>query len=169
MARNGEVGTEVASEETTAVVSYTPFGFEPLVGSYPMALETNGRVVLPAALREPYEKHAYLVPAADGCVMVFTPFVFRLFTEQVDKSQDPEFDDPRMVKRIAAMARKVTVDKQSRLVIPPDLRASVGLGDRIRVNGSVECIEIWHDNEWVAEEEPFLGQTKLVYTTYRGM
>lgn len=169
MAHDGEQGKNQGVLEPSTTVDYTPFGFEPLVGSYPMALEDNGRIVLPAALRDPYEKHAYMVPNGDGCIMVFTPRVFRMFTDKIEQTPDPDFDHPRMVKWIQAMTRKVTVDKQSRMVVPPDLRKTAGIGGRIRVNGSGECIEIWADDEWVADQEPFLGQVSLNFKTYRGM
>lgn len=44
-----------------------------------------------------------------------------------------------------------TIDKQGRILIPPDLRNDLKLGKDVTVTGMLDWVEIWDKEAWIAE------------------
>ncbi|MBU1568525.1 MAG: division/cell wall cluster transcriptional repressor MraZ [Proteobacteria bacterium] len=48
-------------------------------------------------------------------------------------------------------AVECTLDKQGRILIPPDLRNDLSLGKDVTVTGMLDWVEIWDKEAWIAE------------------
>ncbi|MEZ5205195.1 MAG: hypothetical protein R2701_12680 [Acidimicrobiales bacterium] len=164
----GEQGVAVSAAPRANV-----FGHEALSGTYRTKLEPNGRIVLPSALRSP------LVAAGEGrvlarqgrCLLLYTPQSFEVFVDDLIASQGAATIDPEARQVIFKAAPKVSVDKQARLVVPPDLRAAVGLAAEaeIVVAGAVERIEIWDAATFDEVEGPRRNLIDLLLDGYGGL
>ena len=131
------------------------YGHAPFKGTFRLKLDAAGRVALPAGLKAPFASNAILRPHRDEFLNLWTPLAFDEFVKAFVASQPTGVVAPRTRKRLHMSSSEVTVDKQSRFVIPPELRARVGLGDRIVLAGAIETIEIWPADAFDAEEETF--------------
>lgn len=65
--------------------------------------------------------------------------------------------NPNMVKLIRFMVGGVvecSLDKQGRVLLPPNLRSDCGLDKEIVVNGMITYFEIWNKKTWEADNKP---------------
>lgn len=65
--------------------------------------------------------------------------------------------NPNMVKLIRFMVGGVVecgLDKQGRVLLPPNLRSDCGLDKEIVVNGMITYFEIWNKKTWEADNKP---------------
>lgn len=169
MEQSGVQGGTEEKEGTSVATSFTPYGFNPLMGRYPTTIEANGRVVLPAALRYPYAEQVVVMPAGDKFLMIQTPFVAHLTIEKIKRERKDEFVHPRLGKRSFAENKYAPLDKQFRFVIPPEYRQAVGITEQIVICGAGECVEIWSAERWESDEAPYAGDTALFFETFEGL
>lgn len=151
--------------------SFTPYGFDPLMGLFPANIEPNGRVVLPSALRYPYAEAVVVMPWSDQFLMIQTPQVNHLVIEDMKgKGKGQQGVVPsRRGKRAQHKSRRVSLDRQFRFVIPPELRELAGIEDQIVVCGAGECVEIWSPERYEAAETPFAADDSLFFETFDGL
>jgi len=144
------------------------FGHEPFSGTFPTRLEASGRLVLPSALRSAFDGRARIRAYRDQYLMLTTFQGFDAVVDHLSASQGGVLD-PRTRKRLYITAPAVVIDKQSRLVVPPELRAKVGLVDEIVLAGSIESIEIWPADRFAAQEEPSFDDGDLLFDGFSGL
>ncbi len=140
--QNGETGGAVLARPATA------FGHQPFRGTFHLRLEANGRLALPAALRHAFAGQAVIRPYRRQFLNLWTPTGFEAVDAAVRASRPV---DPRTRRRFHISAQDVSVDKQFRIVLPPDLREEVGLGEDLVLAGARETIEIWPADRFEAE------------------
>ncbi len=146
----------------------TPYGHAPFHGTFRLKLDSTGRVSLPASLRPAFESRALIRAHRDQYLMVWTPGGFAAVMEKFVAGNPSGVVDPRTRKRLHMATTEVSVDKQSRFVIPPDLKANVGLGERIVLAGSIETIEIWSADAFEAEQATF-DEADLFFDGFEGL
>lgn len=152
MEEQGAQGGVRAPERATTSPALPAYGHAPFRGTFRCKLEATGRLALPADLRGPFGATAVLRPHRTAYLNLWTPAAFDLVADQLASGG---VVSPRTRKRFHMSATEVSVDKQRRLVIPPELRERVGLGEQIVVAGSIESIEIWSPEAYAAEEDAF--------------
>lgn len=167
-------GTQRESEEveaTSLATSFTPYGFDPLLGLHRTNIEPNGRVVLPSALRYPYAGTVVLMPWAGQFLMVQTPYVNHLVIEAMKGKARAQQGvvPPRRGKRAQHTSSRVSLDKQFRFVIPPELREMAGIEEQIVICGAGEAVEIWSAERYETAETPFLNDDSLFFETFDGL
>lgn len=141
-----------AAEQATTSSALPPYGHAPFLGTFNCKLEATGRLALPADLRGPFGATAVVRPHRRAYLNLWTPTAFRLVADEFFASG---VVDPRTRKRFHMSATEVSVDRQRRLVIPPELRQRVGLGEQVVLAGSIETIEIWSTEAFIDEEKAF--------------
>ncbi len=65
--------------------------------------------------------------------------------------------NPNMVKLIRFMVGGVvecSLDKQGRVLLPPNLRTDCAIDKEVVVNGMITYFEIWDKNTWEADNKP---------------
>ncbi len=141
------------------------FGHHSLNGTHRARLEGNGRLVIPAAVRAPYVAvGAAHVVVVDTCLWVMTPRSFELNADAV-VAENVDLLPTNYRTTLYAAAPSVSVDKQARIVIPPDHRHQVGMDGEadIVVTGSVDHLEIWRAAEWDVDHAPAVNQAGLIF------
>jgi MraZ protein len=163
-----EEETRVAEATRAAGPALPAYGHAPLKGAFPLRLDTNGRIALPAALKGPFTGEAVLRPHRQKYLNLYTPLAFEEVVKAYVAGQPEGVLDPRTRKRLYMSTTEVAVDRQSRLVVPPELRARVGLGERIVLAGAIEAVEIW-PAETFADEEATFDDADLFFDGFAGL
>lgn len=167
MEGNGDQGNIVA--EAPGIAAALPvFGHVPFSGTYPTRLEPSGRLVLPSALRYAFDGSARIRAHRGEYLMLTTPRAFDVIVDHLGAGSG-EVLHPRTRKRLYMSAPQVTIDRQSRLVIPPDLREQVGLGEDVILAGAIESIEIWPAARFAEAEAPTHDEADLLFDTFTGL
>lgn len=149
-------GTQGQVVEAVGQVAPTvpAFGHAPFRGTFRLKLEASGRIALPAALRGAFGPIGLVRAHRGEYLNLWTPAAFDEVV-RVFAGQPGGVVDPRTRKRLHMSTTEVSIDRQSRLVVPPELRARVGLGEQIVLAGAIETIEIWSAEAFAAEEATF--------------
>lgn len=138
-------------------------------GHFPARLEASGRVLLPAAFKEAFPSVGTLRPYRDEYLNLLNPVAYEAVLRAYERSRPSGVLGPRALKRFAMSSFEVTIDRQHRLVIPPDLRAKVGLETEVVIAGSREAVEIWPATRFAEEEQDDLDEADLFFESFEGL
>ncbi len=122
------------------------------LGHFQHNLDDKGRLMIPARFRELLEGGAFITQGFDKCLMVMNEAYFKQVYERIEAMN---LADPlaRLLRRlILSNAYPVDVDKVGRIVVPPNLRAFLGVSSgELIVAGQGGYFEIWTPAEWSAQ------------------
>jgi MraZ protein len=123
------------------------------LGRHEHTLDDKGRLVLPTPFRP---------LLADGLVLSLAPGERSLrITPQAEFRSDMEERksqvkagtfDARTFMKITSNSFPMTLDSQGRVVVPPVLRAAVGLERSVLVIGVLDFVELWDPHQWHTDQ-----------------
>ena len=124
-----------------------------LTGEYQYTLDPKGRLNFPARLREELGDRFVVTKGLDGCLFVYGMEEWKHILE---KLKELPLSSARHLQRfLASGAAEVELDKQGRVMIPPNLREHAGLTKDVVIAGAGNRLEIW-DKE---KREQYLATT----------
>jgi MraZ protein len=124
-----------------------------LTGEYKHVVDGKSRVLISNKLRSQVDagehgSNFYLVLGANGILCLYPEKYF----EQIALSVAPGAaapDEAVAFERVSfALASKVELDSQGRLLLNERLRKRAGLKDHITLVGVRDHIELWNDEDW---------------------
>ena len=124
-----------------------------LTGEYQHTLDAKSRVLVSNKLRnqidaDEHGSNFYLILGANGILCLYPEKYF----EQIVLSIAPGTtapDEAVVFERLSfALASKVELDNQGRLLLSENLRNRAGLKERITLIGIRDHIEIWNSENW---------------------
>jgi len=124
-----------------------------LTGEYQHAVDGKGRVLISNKLRSQIDvdKHGanfYLVLGANGILCLYPEKYFEQIVLSVAPSATAP-DEAVAFERISfALASKIELDNQGRLLLSDKLRKRAGLKEDITLVGVRDHIELWNTEDW---------------------
>src|SRR3972149_9004517 len=124
-----------------------------LTGEYEYVVDGKGRVLVSNKLRsqidaDEHGSNFYLVLGANGILCLYPEKYF----EQIALAMEPRTtapDEAVAFERISfALASKIELDGQGRLLLNERLRKRAGLKDKITLVGVRDHIELWNSESW---------------------
>ncbi len=143
-----------------------------LTGEYQHVVDGKGRVLVSNKLRNQIDadEHGsdfYLVLGANGVLCLYPERYF----EQIVLSVAPGAtapDEAVAFERISfAMASKIELDAQGRILLNDKLRKRAGLKDDITLVGVRDHIELWNSEDWEQYLSDHMGQYQKQMTQAR--
>jgi len=136
-----------------------------LTGEYEHTIDDKNRVLISSKLRnqidvEEHGSNFYLVLGPNGILCLYPE---KYFEEVVLASApvDGAPDEAVAFERISfALAGKVELDRQGRLLLSEKLRSRAGLKDQITLVGVRDHIEIWNSDDWERYLQSHMNQYK---------
>jgi len=134
-----------------------------LTGEYQHIIDSKSRVLISNKLRgqidvDEHGSNFYLVLGANGILCLYPEKYF----EQIVLSVGPEAtapDEAVAFERMSfALASKVELDGQGRLLLNERLRKRAALKDQITLVGVRDHIEIWNNQNWEQYLSDHMGQ-----------
>lgn len=142
MEGSGELGVQSAPGGGVSVASQFAFGHQPFQGYVRTKVEPSGRLPIPAAFKYAFEGVGVVRARRGQCLQLFTQQGFDAMVDFVIKSQGGT-TDPVSRARAYKHAPRVSIDRQSRVVLPEDLRQKCRITEDVILLGAIESVEIW--------------------------
>jgi len=143
-----------------------------LTGEYQHVVDGKGRVLVSNKLRnqidaDEHGSNFYLVLGANGVLCLYPERYF----EQIVLSVAPGAtapDEAVAFERISfALASKIELDAQGRILLSDKLRKRAGLKDDITLVGVRDHIELWNSEHWEQYLSDHMGQYQKQMTQAR--
>jgi MraZ protein len=136
-------------------------------GTYRHRIDPKGRLPVPAAFRRALAGEgaaSVVVTPLDQCLAAYPPAEWSRLEEQLRAL--PAFSRPvkALTRLLASRAADCDFDVQGRILLPPPLRESAGLGQDVVVVGVLNRFEVWAPSAWDAflrESERLLDDVAL--------
>ena len=134
-----------------------------LTGEYEHVVDGKGRVLVSNKLRhqidvEEHGNNFYLVLGSNGILCLYPEKYFEQIALAAT-SQTAAPDESVTFERISfALASKVELDRQGRLLLNEKLRKRAGLKNRVTLVGVRDHIELWNNKDWERYLADHMGQ-----------
>lgn len=119
-----------------------------LMGEYSHSLDTKGRLIMPAKLRQDIGDKFILTKGLDGCLFAFSQTEWSNFEEKLKSLPLSDKNARNFVRFFLSGATECEIDKQGRFLIPNNLRTAANLEKDAIIIGVGTRIEIWNKETW---------------------
>ena len=119
-----------------------------LMGEYSHSLDTKGRLIMPAKLRQDIGDKFILTKGLDGCLFAFSQTEWNNFEEKLKGLPLSDKNARNFVRFFLSGATECEIDKQGRFLIPTNLRISANLEKDAIIIGVGTRLEIWNKETW---------------------
>ncbi len=124
-------------------------------GTFEHSIDERGRVAIPARYRHAFVDGGVLRVGPEGAVEMYTQSTF---DEEVQRrlgsaNGNRSLDARRIRRQFLSDAYPVELDKQGRILVPPQIREESELGSRLLIIGCGDYLELWHPDAWAGEQE----------------
>ncbi len=134
-----------------------------LTGEYEHTIDEKGRVLVSNKLRNQIDvkEHGsdfYLVVGANGILSLYPERVFEQMTLAMAKKHTAPDEIIAFERMSFALAGKVELDGQGRLLLNEKLRKRAGLKENVTLVGVRDHIEFWNTQDWEQYLSDNMGQ-----------
>ena len=124
-----------------------------LTGEYPPVVDSKSRVLISNKLRsqidaDEHGSNFYLVLGANGILCLYPEKYFERIALAVAPTPAAPDEAVAFERMSFALASKVELDAQGRLLLNEKLRKRAGLKDNITLVGVRDHIELWNSENW---------------------
>ncbi len=119
-----------------------------LMGEYSHSLDTKGRVIMPAKLRQDIGEKFIITKGLDGCLFAFSQTEWFNFEEKLKTLPLSDKNARNFVRFFLSGATECEIDKQGRFLIPNNLREAANLEKDVIIIGVGTRLEIWNKEIW---------------------
>lgn len=125
-----------------------------LIGEYEHSIDTKGRLILPAKIKEDLGRKFILTKGLDGCLFGYSTEEWKKFEEKLKGLPLTNKNTRDFVRFFLSGAVEEETDKQGRFLIPNNLRNYAKLDKDAVVVGVGTRIEIWDKASWEKYNSP---------------
>ncbi len=131
------------------MVERVGFGGEHMfMGEYQHALDEKGRVTIPARLREGLGERFVITRGLDQCLFAYPMEEWSRIEQKLKELPFTRGDARAFTRLFFSGAMEVEMDKQSRVLIPQNLREYAGIQKEAMIIGVSNRVEVWSEPLW---------------------
>src|SRR6266550_5535165 len=129
----------------------------PLFGNYELTLDEKNRLLVPSDIRKAWNpedsESLVIVPGINRKLWLYTEKFYEVMAGQMESELTPENEKEEYDQINFALAQRIEMDKQGRVLIPEKLVKKGKLEREVTVVGIRDHVEIWNRSEWSAHED----------------
>jgi MraZ protein len=137
-----------------------------LLGSFKYSMDSKGRVAIPAKLRKAVSPEAnetfVMVRGLVKCIDVYPLDLWNeLVLKRVEKLDNFNSKADTFIRLLVTKSAVVSLDSQSRLLIPKTLIEYAGIENEVLILGAIRKIELWNPEiyeQYISENEAMYEQ-----------
>jgi MraZ protein len=118
------------------------------MGEYQHGLDTKGRLIIPAKFRQELGTGAVITRGLDNCLFLFPREEWAILEEKLKALPLTKHDARQFVRFLFSGATECEMDKQGRIILPPNLREFASIDKDAVVIGVSSRVEIWSKERW---------------------
>lgn len=119
-------------------------------GEYNHTIDTKGRLIVPAKLREQLGDEFVVTKGMDGhCLSVYPMEEWKILEGKLRALPLNDPDGRLLTRYLMAGAVFCELDKQGRILLPSVLREFAQLEKEVVLAGSMDHVEIWNKQKWL--------------------
>lgn len=118
------------------------------IGEYQHFIDDKGRLIIPARFRGSLGERFVITKGLDGCLFVYPPNEWDNLGNKLRSLSFTRADARAFLRFFYAGAAECELDKQGRILIPPNLREYANLERDVVVIGVSTRVEIWAKDKW---------------------
>ena len=118
------------------------------MGEYQHSLDTKGRLIIPAKLREGLGETFVITRGLENCLFVYPQKEWEQLSLKLKELPFTKKDVRAFTRFLLSGAIEVEVDKQGRVLLPNNLREFADIDKDCVVIGVSSRVEIWSKQRW---------------------
>ena len=123
------------------------------MGEFQHTIDTKGRLIMPAKLREKLGEKFVVTRGLDGCLFGYPLSEWAVLEAKLNEMPLAKKDARTFVRFFYSAATECELDKQGRINLPISLRNHGNLTKNCVIVGVSKRIEIWDEERWHAFSE----------------
>lgn len=123
------------------------------MGEYQHTIDDKGRLIMPAKFREGLGEKFVVTKGLDGCLFVYPLDEWQVLEKKLRNLPFTKADARAFARFFFSGATECELDKQGRILLPPNLRDHGQLQKDIVVIGVSSRLEIWSKEVWEGYSE----------------
>lgn len=120
------------------------------IGQFQHSLDQKGRLIIPSKFRETLGQSFVLTKGLDGCLFVYPRDEWAVLEQKLKTLPFTQKDARAFIRFFFAGATEAEMDKQGRILIPPQLREHAHIEKDVVIIGVSNRVEIWSQEQWEA-------------------
>ncbi|MCG8394319.1 MAG: division/cell wall cluster transcriptional repressor MraZ [Pseudomonadales bacterium] len=122
-------------------------------GSTSLNLDAKGRLTMPTRYRASLNdacggQLVLTLHPFDDCLALYPRDEFMDTARKLSAQRDSSPEVRRLKRRFLGQAAEIDMDGNGRLLVPPELRAAIGLEKHAMLIGQLHRFEIWKEESW---------------------
>ncbi len=121
-------------------------------GRFEHTIDVKGRVSIPSKFRETlsvsFTENLVITNDVEGCLVAYPEIIWKEFNDRVADKSRFDMNVRNLLRFYISGAQECPLDKQGRIMIPPNLRSYAGLEKDVVLVGQIKTIEIWSRDKW---------------------
>ena len=130
------------------------------MGEYQHSIDTKGRLIIPAKLREELGESAVLTRGLENCLFLFSGDEWQDLSAKLRALPMTRADARAFSRFFFSGAAECEFDKQGRIMVPGPLRGYASLERDVTIVGVSSRVEIWDKTRW----EEYIAQAESSYS-----
>ncbi|MCL2383462.1 MAG: division/cell wall cluster transcriptional repressor MraZ [Oscillospiraceae bacterium] len=120
-----------------------------LIGEYEHSMDSKGRLIMPAKLKEDIGEKFVITKGLDGCLFIYSQSEWKNFEDKLRTFPLTNKDARALMRFFLAGAMECEIDKQGRFLITSSLREFAELDKEVVIIGVLTKVEIWSKEKWL--------------------
>lgn len=121
-------------------------------GEYRHSLDSKGRLIVPAKFREILGSHFWIGRGFDKCLQIYDDEDWESFSQSLKELPKNSDKARKLVRYFMSGTMEVEIDKQGRILLPPQLREQAGIDKNVVFVGMGTRGELWSEEAYDAYE-----------------
>ncbi len=127
-------------------------------GSSSINLDAKGRLAMPSRYRQELDERCegqmvITIDLHEPCLCLYPLHEWARVETQISRMSSMMPEARRMQRLLVGNAIDVELDGSGRFLVPPQLRARVGLDKHVALVGMLHKFQIWDEEKWQAQFE----------------
>ncbi len=122
-------------------------------GEYRHSLDAKGRLIVPAKFREILGSRFWIGRGFDKCLQIYDEDDWNAFSERLKALPSNSRQARELVRYFMSGTMEVEIDKQGRILLPPQLRQLAGIDRNVVFVGMGTRGELWSEEAYNAYDE----------------